>query len=149
MLKAWGTGESGQVSGEGSHDIDKYNRLHDDKVTDVDARNKGYADLVNSYYNLATDFYEWGWGQSFHFAEKVSLARGDRTLMDRDQPDRRASSRHLIPMSTFLRAHVSACSGRPRASTGQSPATSTTCQCGSASSHRTTSLTAAAALAGL
>jgi len=23
---------------------------------------------VNQYYNLATDFYEWGWGSSFHFA---------------------------------------------------------------------------------
>ena len=30
-----------------------------------------YVDLVNSYYNLATDFYEWGWGQSFHFAERL------------------------------------------------------------------------------
>ena len=24
--------------------------------------------VVNSYYDLATDFYEYGWGQSFHFA---------------------------------------------------------------------------------
>ncbi|KAI7866449.1 putative sterol 24-c-methyltransferase [Spinellus fusiger] len=26
-----------------------------------------YTQLVNSYYNLATDFYEYGWGTSFHF----------------------------------------------------------------------------------
>ncbi|KAL1934049.1 hypothetical protein VTP01DRAFT_6231 [Rhizomucor pusillus] len=26
-----------------------------------------YTQLVNSYYNLATDFYEYGWGGSFHF----------------------------------------------------------------------------------
>ncbi|KAI8971521.1 sterol 24-C-methyltransferase [Mycotypha africana] len=26
-----------------------------------------YSTLVNAYYNLATDFYEYGWGKSFHF----------------------------------------------------------------------------------
>lgn len=26
------------------------------------------AEVTNTYYNLATDFYEWGWGQSFHFS---------------------------------------------------------------------------------
>jgi len=26
--------------------------------------------LVNSYYNVATAFYEWGWGSSFHFAPR-------------------------------------------------------------------------------
>ena len=71
MLDVWTTRKSGQSSGKGSHDIDKYNDLHDDKKTSVAARNASYADLVNSYYNLATDFYEWGWGQSFHFAERL------------------------------------------------------------------------------
>merc|ERR1712072_1328102 len=28
------------------------------------------AQLVNQYYDLATEFYEWGWGQSFHFADR-------------------------------------------------------------------------------
>jgi sterol 24-C-methyltransferase len=27
-----------------------------------------YAAMVSAYYDLATDFYEFGWGQSFHFA---------------------------------------------------------------------------------
>jgi len=27
-----------------------------------------YTTLVNAYYELATLFYEWGWGESFHFA---------------------------------------------------------------------------------
>jgi sterol 24-C-methyltransferase len=71
MLETWTTGKSGQVSGKGAKDIDAYNAMHDDSKTGVDGRNKGYVDLVNSYYNLATDFYEWGWGQSFHFAEKL------------------------------------------------------------------------------
>ena len=74
MLQAWTSGESGQISGQGSHDIGKYNKLHDENHTSVDGRNASYIDLVNSYYNLATDFYEWGWGQSFHFAERVTGA---------------------------------------------------------------------------
>jgi sterol 24-C-methyltransferase len=31
-------------------------------------RKDNYETVVNSYYDLATDFYEYGWGQSFHFA---------------------------------------------------------------------------------
>jgi len=50
-------------------DIDRYNAMH--LAEDSGMRNKSYADLVNSYYNLATDFYEMGWGQSFHFAQKL------------------------------------------------------------------------------
>jgi len=33
-------------------------------------RNAEYATLVNDYYDLATEFYEWGWGTSFHFADR-------------------------------------------------------------------------------
>ncbi len=31
-------------------------------------RKRGYGAVVNQYYDLVTDFYEYGWGQSFHFA---------------------------------------------------------------------------------
>ena len=51
--------------------IDEYNDLHDDSKKGVDARNKSYTSLVNAYYELATSFYEWGWGQSFHFAYQL------------------------------------------------------------------------------
>lgn len=51
--------------------IDKYNDLHDDKKEGLDGRNSSYTTLVNSYYELATLFYEWGWGQSFHFAYQL------------------------------------------------------------------------------
>lgn len=34
---------------------------------DKEARQTNYTSLTNSYYNLATDFYEYGWGTSFHF----------------------------------------------------------------------------------
>ena len=46
--------------------IDEYTRLHSSES--ATERNAEYANLVNSYYDLATLFYEWGWGQSFHFA---------------------------------------------------------------------------------
>jgi len=36
----------------------------------VDIRKQKYADMVNHFYNLVTDFYEWGWGQSFHFGPR-------------------------------------------------------------------------------
>ena len=49
--------------------IDEYNALH--KSDDPNARNSSYAKLVNSYYELATMFYEWGWGSSFHFAYRL------------------------------------------------------------------------------
>jgi SAM-dependent methyltransferase len=33
----------------------------------VQQRRDEYATLTRHYYNLATDLYEYGWGQSFHF----------------------------------------------------------------------------------
>jgi len=49
--------------------IDEYNKLHSGE--DAEERNSQYTKLVNSYYDLATVFYEWGWGSSFHFAHKL------------------------------------------------------------------------------
>lgn len=34
---------------------------------DKAARSENYTTLVNSYYNLATDLYEYGWSDKFHF----------------------------------------------------------------------------------
>mmetsp|Transcript_1156 Transcript_1156/g.1882 ORF Transcript_1156/g.1882 Transcript_1156/m.1882 type:complete len:409 (+) Transcript_1156:40-1266(+) len=36
----------------------------------IEIRKQKYADMVNHFYNLVTDFYEFGWGQSFHFAPR-------------------------------------------------------------------------------
>lgn len=43
--------------------------------------------MINHYYDLCTDFYEWGWGQSFHFANRYrgenfysSIARSEHWL---------------------------------------------------------------------
>ncbi|MBK8592432.1 MAG: methyltransferase domain-containing protein [Sandaracinaceae bacterium] len=50
-------------------------------------RHSDYAAMVNQYYDLATDFYERGWGKSFHFAPRfegeafaASLARHEHYL---------------------------------------------------------------------
>jgi sterol 24-C-methyltransferase len=55
--------------------INEYNELHKDDENDLatgeNKRNASYAILVNAYYELATLFYEWGWGQSFHFAYQL------------------------------------------------------------------------------
>ncbi|KAK4103360.1 hypothetical protein N658DRAFT_446008 [Parathielavia hyrcaniae] len=53
--------------------VDEYFKHFDNKraETETDAdremRTKEYATLTRHYYNLATDLYEYGWGQSFHF----------------------------------------------------------------------------------
>jgi sterol 24-C-methyltransferase len=56
---------------------------------DVMARKANYAAVANNFYDLVTDFYQFGWGQSFHFAPrkrgeslKASLARCERGLSD-------------------------------------------------------------------
>ena len=48
--------------------IDGYNKLQEGD--DAGERNTEYAALVDSYYDLATEFYEWGWGACFHFADR-------------------------------------------------------------------------------
>ncbi|EEQ29927.1 Delta(24)-sterol C-methyltransferase [Microsporum canis] len=48
-----------------------------------EARRAEYATLTRHYYNLATDFYEYGWGASFHFCR---FAYGE--------PFRQAIARH-------------------------------------------------------
>lgn len=54
---------------------------------DVEARKAQYARMINGYYDVVTDFYEHGWGESFHFAPRVrgesfeaSLARAEHYL---------------------------------------------------------------------
>jgi len=36
----------------------------------AEERKSNYTSVVNKYYDLATDFYEFGWGSSFHFAPR-------------------------------------------------------------------------------
>ncbi len=66
--------------------VTRYENLHDGELAD---RKENYRSLVNDYYDLVTDFFEFGWGQSFHFAPrrrgesfKESLLRHQRFLAD-------------------------------------------------------------------
>jgi len=66
----------------------RYAELHDSGG--AEARRAAYAVMVNAYYDLVTDFYEFGWGDAFHFAPRyrgesflASLARHQHFLAHR------------------------------------------------------------------
>jgi len=46
----------------------------------VEARKAQYAKMINNYYDVVTDFYEHGWGQSFHFAARSKMESFDASL---------------------------------------------------------------------
>ncbi|KZL70531.1 sterol 24-C-methyltransferase [Colletotrichum tofieldiae] len=48
-------------------------KADDETAVDRESRKAEYASLTRHYYNLASDLYEYGWGQSFHFC-RFSLA---------------------------------------------------------------------------
>ena len=50
--------------------VSDYRSFHDNAGGSVETRKSGYTDMVRSYYDLATDIYEKGWGDSFHFAPR-------------------------------------------------------------------------------
>jgi len=51
-------------AGDVNAGITEYQRIHSE---DAEKRSSQYKSLVNAYYDLATVFYEWGWGPCFHF----------------------------------------------------------------------------------
>lgn len=67
--------------------IRSYLGFHREGAEAKEARNEQYAEMINAYYDLVTDFYERGWGRSFHFAPRkegesfaASLARHEHYL---------------------------------------------------------------------
>ena len=67
--------------------VDGYAAIYD---AGEQGRREQYRSFVNHYYDLVTDFYEFGWGQSFHFAPrrrgesfKASLLRHQHYLAGR------------------------------------------------------------------
>ena len=67
--------------------VEDYSGLFDGSS---DRRRERYHAVVNHYYNLVTDFYEFGWGRSFHFAPrrrgesfKASMLRHEHFLAER------------------------------------------------------------------
>jgi sterol 24-C-methyltransferase len=68
-------------------EVDGYIKLFQDENASVEERKRKYETLVNSFYDLVTNFYEYGWGQSFHFAPRhryesfeASIARHEMYL---------------------------------------------------------------------
>lgn len=61
---------TGHARGDIRGDVQKYRAFHDNAGGTSDARKQSYADMVRGYYNLVTDIYERGWGDSFHFAPR-------------------------------------------------------------------------------
>jgi len=58
----------------------------------IKKRQEEYQVMVDSFYDLVTDFYEYGWGQSFHFAQRYigetfeeSIKRSEHYLASRLQ----------------------------------------------------------------
>ena len=67
--------------------VDGYTKIFD---AGLERRKEHYRSFVSRYYDLATDFYEFGWGQSFHFAPrnrgesfKASLLRHQHFLAEK------------------------------------------------------------------
>jgi sterol 24-C-methyltransferase len=60
-------------------EVSTYNALFNDSAT-ADQRREQYKTLVSNYYSLATDFYEYGWGRSFHFANRFSTETLEESL---------------------------------------------------------------------
>ena len=67
--------------------VDGYTEIYD---AGLERRKEHYRSFVNRYYDLVTDFYEFGWGQSFHFAPrrrgesfKASLLRHQHFLAEK------------------------------------------------------------------
>ncbi len=70
--------------------LEEYLNLFGEAAGGVQARKRNYATLSLRFYDLVTGFYEFAWGQSFHFAPRMdgenlpdSLTRCQRHLADR------------------------------------------------------------------
>jgi len=75
--------QNGDVQAAADRFRDRFDGAH----ASVSHRQENAMTMVNEYYDLVTDFYEYGWGQAFHFAPRFlgegfleSLARHEYLL---------------------------------------------------------------------
>jgi len=101
-----GAGQKSEASVNASLDrrkieqqVTEFSQMFDEKSNErghsqekIEERKEKYMTMVNHYYDLVTDFYEYGWGHSFHFAPRfegetfdASLARHEHFLASRLQ----------------------------------------------------------------
>jgi sterol 24-C-methyltransferase len=59
-----------QQAKDSKQQAELYTKVHSTGGGTIEQRKSMYAQMVNAYYTLATDFYEYGWGESFHFAHR-------------------------------------------------------------------------------
>jgi sterol 24-C-methyltransferase len=79
--------------GNTNQTMDEYSAMFDEsKGGSIEARKGNYTKMVNNFYDLVTDFYEFGWGHSFHFAPRnkwesfeASIARHEMWLAHKMQ----------------------------------------------------------------
>nr|XP_009394726.1 PREDICTED: cycloartenol-C-24-methyltransferase 1 isoform X2 [Musa acuminata subsp. malaccensis] len=65
------TGVGGKIKKEDVQSaVEQYEKYHVCFGGGEETRKANYSDMVNKYYDLATSFYEFGWGESFHFAPR-------------------------------------------------------------------------------
>lgn len=78
-LKLLNSTEHTLTKSQFNHVIDDYEsmfggaRKETGAITDessIAGRKERYATMIDHFYNIVTDFYEYGWGQSFHFAPR-------------------------------------------------------------------------------
>jgi len=70
-IKAITRKESAKTRNEVNTAFQDYSDMYDEqKGGSVETRKNNYTTMVNHFYDLATDFYEFGWGHSFHFATR-------------------------------------------------------------------------------
>lgn len=51
----------------GNENVNEFDRVYSGVKGNDQQKEKYDAEVANSFYNLATEFYEYGWGDSFHF----------------------------------------------------------------------------------
>jgi len=67
----YGKGEFKGDSKQSKEDDSKFiEEMYSKRDENIDTRKGNAQKFVDSFYNIATDFYEQGWGQSFHFAPR-------------------------------------------------------------------------------
>lgn len=80
----------GMAGGEDSFAFDKIYK----GVGSNDQHNAYDADVANSFYNLATEFYEYGWGDSFHFGYRAAHEPHSKAI---------ANSQHFVAQKLNVR----------------------------------------------
>lgn len=65
----------------GNEKVDSFDKMFTN-VSGNDQHNAYDGDVAESFYNLATDFYEYGWGDSFHFGFRAKWEPHSKAILN-------------------------------------------------------------------